>query len=161
MNLWRDVLKAHTIHMFPEMVPSESFQQLWKVSRFRGRLTAVVVDEAHCIEERGEDDPVGFLRLHQILLLVSLSNPVIGYPTAGSYVVASIYSMNFPCCRASAPATISTIADTSAADPSGSFFVGFSSAAQYCFIVEIDEGRFYPYLLARGSLLNVSTYPGY
>ncbi|KAF5329335.1 hypothetical protein D9619_009479 [Psilocybe cf. subviscida] len=42
--------------MSPEMVLSESFQKLWKDSRFRKRLTAVIIDEAHCIADWGDDD---------------------------------------------------------------------------------------------------------
>lgn len=38
------------------MVLSDSFSKLWKDSAFRRRLTAVVVDEAHCIDEWGGDD---------------------------------------------------------------------------------------------------------
>jgi superfamily II DNA helicase RecQ len=38
------------------MVLSESFSKLWKDSQFRTRLTAVIVDEAHCIDEWGGDD---------------------------------------------------------------------------------------------------------
>lgn len=42
--------------MSPEMALSESFYKLWKDSNFRKRLTAVVINEAHCIDEWGDDD---------------------------------------------------------------------------------------------------------
>jgi superfamily II DNA helicase RecQ len=44
---------AQLAYMSPEMVLSPSFQRLWKDANFRSRLTALVVDEAHCIEEWG------------------------------------------------------------------------------------------------------------
>ncbi|PPR05241.1 LOW QUALITY PROTEIN: hypothetical protein CVT26_012391 [Gymnopilus dilepis] len=42
------------VHMSPEMALAESFHKLWKDSRFRSRLTAVVVDETHCIDKLGK-----------------------------------------------------------------------------------------------------------
>jgi len=47
---------AQLAYMSPEMVLSTSFQRLWKDSNFRGCLTALVIDEAHCIEEWGGID---------------------------------------------------------------------------------------------------------
>lgn len=44
------------VYMSPEMVLSEGFSKLWKDSQFRTRLTAIVVDEAHCIDEWGGED---------------------------------------------------------------------------------------------------------
>jgi len=44
------------VYMSPEMALAPSFQKLWKDSRFRTRLTAIVVDEAHCIAEWGGED---------------------------------------------------------------------------------------------------------
>ncbi|KAJ7600882.1 hypothetical protein C8J56DRAFT_768845 [Mycena floridula] len=37
------------------MALSDSFSSLWKDPKFRRRLTAMVVDEAHCIDEWGSD----------------------------------------------------------------------------------------------------------
>jgi len=55
-NLWKEVRStAAMVYMSPEMSLSDSFQKLWKDSRFRKRLTAVIVDEAHCIDEWGDD----------------------------------------------------------------------------------------------------------
>ena len=44
------------VYVSPEMALSESFYKLWKGSNFRKQLTAVVVDEAHCIDEWGDDN---------------------------------------------------------------------------------------------------------
>ncbi|PPR03710.1 hypothetical protein CVT26_006118, partial [Gymnopilus dilepis] len=56
-HLWKDIrTTAAMVYMSPEMALAESFHKLWKDSRFRNRLTAVVVDEAHCIDEWGGDD---------------------------------------------------------------------------------------------------------
>ncbi len=44
------------VYLSPEMALSMSFQKLWKDVKFRHRLTAIVVDEAHCIDEWGGDD---------------------------------------------------------------------------------------------------------
>ena len=44
------------VYISPEMALSESFYKLWKGSNFRKRLTAVIVDEAHCIDEWGDDN---------------------------------------------------------------------------------------------------------
>jgi superfamily II DNA helicase RecQ len=38
------------------MALSDSFRNLWKEASFRKRVTAVVIDEAHCIDEWGGDD---------------------------------------------------------------------------------------------------------
>jgi superfamily II DNA helicase RecQ len=38
------------------MALSDSFQNLWKEASFRKRVTALVIDEAHCIDEWGGDD---------------------------------------------------------------------------------------------------------
>lgn len=38
------------------MALSNSFRNLWKEATFRKRVTAVIIDEAHCIDEWGGDD---------------------------------------------------------------------------------------------------------
>ena len=42
--------------MSPEMALSDSFQKLWKESQLHNQLTAVVINEAHCIDKWGNDD---------------------------------------------------------------------------------------------------------
>lgn len=56
-GLWaRAKSNAALIYCSPEMALSSSFAKLWTDIKFRGRVTAVIVDEAHCIEEWGDDD---------------------------------------------------------------------------------------------------------
>lgn len=38
------------------MALSASFNNLWTDTNFRGRVQAVIVDEAHCIDEWGGDE---------------------------------------------------------------------------------------------------------
>lgn len=44
------------VYMSPEMALAPSFQKLWKYSCFWMWITAIVVDEAHCIAEWGSED---------------------------------------------------------------------------------------------------------
>ncbi|KAJ3543662.1 hypothetical protein NMY22_g3064 [Coprinellus aureogranulatus] len=56
-SLWDQARRtAALVYISPEMALSESFAKLWKDAKFRSRLTAVVVDEAHCVDEWGTDD---------------------------------------------------------------------------------------------------------
>jgi superfamily II DNA helicase RecQ len=49
-GLWKHArTSAAMVYMSPEMALAPSFQKLWKDSRFRTHLTAIVVDEARCI----------------------------------------------------------------------------------------------------------------
>jgi len=55
--LWARLrISASLVYMSPEMAQSPSFQKLWLDARFRTRLTALLVDEAHCIDEWGDDE---------------------------------------------------------------------------------------------------------
>ncbi|KAJ3521709.1 hypothetical protein NMY22_g12202 [Coprinellus aureogranulatus] len=56
-GLWeRAKTKASIIYCSPEMALAPRFLKLWTDVNFRKRLTAVIVDEAHCIEDWGGDD---------------------------------------------------------------------------------------------------------
>lgn len=56
-GLWATArTKATITYLSPEMALSNSFAKLWKDATYRKRLTAVIVDEAHCIEDWGADD---------------------------------------------------------------------------------------------------------
>ncbi|KII84369.1 hypothetical protein PLICRDRAFT_118086, partial [Plicaturopsis crispa FD-325 SS-3] len=56
-GLWKDLrTDAQLAYISPEMARSDSFTKLWKDPKFRGRLTAMVTDEAHCVDEWGGDE---------------------------------------------------------------------------------------------------------
>ncbi|KAH7905107.1 P-loop containing nucleoside triphosphate hydrolase protein [Hygrophoropsis aurantiaca] len=47
--------KDHLYYVSPEMALGDSFAALWQDANFRARVQAVIVDEAHCIVEWGDD----------------------------------------------------------------------------------------------------------
>lgn len=56
-KVWEAARKtAQLLYLSPEMSLSDGFTKLWKDGSFRRRLAAVVVDEAHCVDEWGGDD---------------------------------------------------------------------------------------------------------
>ncbi|THU94443.1 hypothetical protein K435DRAFT_966836 [Dendrothele bispora CBS 962.96] len=57
-KLWEQLrTTAQIVYLSPEMVLSDTFQnKVWKGTQIHRRLGAVSVDEAHCIDEWGEDD---------------------------------------------------------------------------------------------------------
>jgi superfamily II DNA helicase RecQ len=55
-SLWKTPrTNAQLVYISPEMALSDSFTKLWKDTGFRKRLQVIVVDEAHCIDEWGEE----------------------------------------------------------------------------------------------------------
>jgi len=55
-SLWKAArTSAQLVYIPPEMALSNSFSKLWKDANFQKRLQAIVVDEAHCIDEWGEE----------------------------------------------------------------------------------------------------------
>ena len=66
------------VYMSPEMVLSESFLKLWKNSHFRTRLTAIVVDEAHCVDEwGGEDFRPEYCQLERLRIYTGQEVPIV------------------------------------------------------------------------------------
>lgn len=56
-SIWKAArTTAQLIYISPEMALSDSFTKLWKDSRFRGKLQAIFVDEAHCVDEWSGDE---------------------------------------------------------------------------------------------------------
>lgn len=51
-TVWKKAEKsAQLVYISPEMALSDSFGRLWMDSKFRRRVNALIVDEAHCIDE--------------------------------------------------------------------------------------------------------------
>ena len=57
-STWEHIrTSANLVYMSPEISCSALFtQKLWKDAKFRKRVATFIVDEAHCINEWGEDD---------------------------------------------------------------------------------------------------------
>jgi len=56
-DIWKRArTTAAMAYLSPEMAFSPSFQNLWKDTKFRSRITAIIIDEAHCVDEWGGED---------------------------------------------------------------------------------------------------------
>lgn len=77
--LWKSARTSSAmVYMSPEMVLSESFLKLWKDSRFRTRLTVIVVDEAHCVDEwGGEDFRPQYRQLERLRIFTGQEVPIV------------------------------------------------------------------------------------
>ncbi|KAI0061126.1 P-loop containing nucleoside triphosphate hydrolase protein [Artomyces pyxidatus] len=55
-DLWKKLRQCehHLYYVSPEMALSDGFVNLWQSAAFRSRIQALIVDEAHCIEEWGD-----------------------------------------------------------------------------------------------------------
>ncbi|KAJ7847580.1 hypothetical protein B0H14DRAFT_3675401 [Mycena olivaceomarginata] len=66
-TVWKKVEKsAQLVYISPEMALSDRFGKLWMAPKFRGRVNALIVDEAHCIDEWGEDFRPIYRQLHRL-----------------------------------------------------------------------------------------------
>lgn len=67
LGIWKSArLTAQVIYVSPEMALSNSFAKLWTDATFRRRVQALIVDEAHCIEEWGEEFRPLYRELHRL-----------------------------------------------------------------------------------------------
>ncbi|KZT74241.1 hypothetical protein DAEQUDRAFT_807906 [Daedalea quercina L-15889] len=48
--------RAQMMYISPEMALSDSFTKLWKDGAFRECLEAMIINDAHCVDEWGTDD---------------------------------------------------------------------------------------------------------
>ena len=71
--------RAQLVYLSPEMALSDSFaKRLWKDPKFRKRLAAIIVDEAHCIDEWGGDDfRPSYRQLHQLRVFTGMEVPMV------------------------------------------------------------------------------------
>ncbi|KAL1686921.1 P-loop containing nucleoside triphosphate hydrolase protein, partial [Schizophyllum commune] len=79
-KVWEDARKrAQLVYLSPEMALSDSFaKRLWKDPKFRKRLAAIIVDEAHCIDEWGGDDfRPSYRQLHQLRVFTGMEVPMV------------------------------------------------------------------------------------
>ncbi|KAJ7775042.1 P-loop containing nucleoside triphosphate hydrolase protein [Mycena metata] len=66
-TVWKKVEKsAQLVYISPEMALSDRFGKLWMAPKFRGRVNALIVDEAHCIDEWGEEFRPMYRQLHRL-----------------------------------------------------------------------------------------------
>ncbi|KAJ7716482.1 P-loop containing nucleoside triphosphate hydrolase protein [Mycena maculata] len=65
--VWKTAEKtAQLVYISPEMALSDRFGKLWTDAKFRGRVQALIVDEAHCIDEWGEEFRPLYKQLHRL-----------------------------------------------------------------------------------------------
>ncbi|KAF8198718.1 P-loop containing nucleoside triphosphate hydrolase protein [Mycena galopus ATCC 62051] len=57
---------AQLVYISPEMALSDRFGRLWIDGKFRARVNALIVDEAHCIDEWGEEFRPVYRQLHRL-----------------------------------------------------------------------------------------------
>ncbi|KAJ7145302.1 P-loop containing nucleoside triphosphate hydrolase protein [Mycena crocata] len=66
-GLWKQArTTAQLVYISPEMACSDSFFRLWKDAKFRTRITAMIVDEAHCIHEWGDEFRTEYKKLDML-----------------------------------------------------------------------------------------------
>jgi superfamily II DNA helicase RecQ len=66
-TVWKTAQKtAQLVYISPEMALSDHFGKLWTDIKFRSRVQALIVDEAHCIDEWGEEFCPMYKQLHRI-----------------------------------------------------------------------------------------------
>ncbi|KAJ7690513.1 P-loop containing nucleoside triphosphate hydrolase protein, partial [Mycena rosella] len=67
LAVWRKAEKsAQLVYISPEMALSDRFGRLWMDAKFRARVNALIVNEAHCIDEWGEEFRPLYRQLHRL-----------------------------------------------------------------------------------------------
>ncbi|KAJ7728443.1 P-loop containing nucleoside triphosphate hydrolase protein [Mycena maculata] len=77
-TVWKKAEKsAQLVYISPEMALSDSFGRLWMDLKFRRRVNALIVDEAHCIDEWGEEFRPKYRELHRLRNFTGLEVPFV------------------------------------------------------------------------------------
>ncbi|KAJ7240949.1 P-loop containing nucleoside triphosphate hydrolase protein [Mycena rebaudengoi] len=93
-NLWKEArTTAQLVYISPEMANSESFIKLWKNRRFRARITAVIVDEAHCIHDWGDEFRPEYKTLDMLRSYTGQEVPIVACTaTAATSIFSTIWT---------------------------------------------------------------------
>ncbi|KAF8184132.1 P-loop containing nucleoside triphosphate hydrolase protein [Mycena galopus ATCC 62051] len=79
-TVWRKAQKsAQLVYISPEMALSDRFGGLWMDARFRSRVNTLIVDEAHCIDEWGEEFRPMYRQLHRLRSYTGQEVPFVAY----------------------------------------------------------------------------------
>ncbi|KAJ7710311.1 P-loop containing nucleoside triphosphate hydrolase protein [Mycena metata] len=83
--LWKRArTSAQLVYISPEMACSDSFIRLWKDSKFRSRITAMIVDEAHCIHEWGDEFRPEYKKLEMLRSYTGQEVPIVACTATAS-----------------------------------------------------------------------------
>lgn len=74
--------RANLYYVSPEMALSSSFIQLWQDRKFRSRVQALVVDEAHCIVDWGDEFRKEYSGLAKLQDYIGQDTPVLAATAA-------------------------------------------------------------------------------
>jgi superfamily II DNA helicase RecQ len=78
-EIWASLRQGHAnlYYVSPEMALSSSFTGLWQDRTFRNRVQALVIDEAHCIVEWGDDFRPQYSGLAKLRDYIGQDTPII------------------------------------------------------------------------------------
>ncbi|TDL28995.1 P-loop containing nucleoside triphosphate hydrolase protein, partial [Rickenella mellea] len=86
-SIWADVMtgKYQLVYISPEMALSRSFEALWDNIKFREKISAIIVDEAHCADEWADEFREKYKELNRLRVYTGLEIPFCSFTaTAGS-----------------------------------------------------------------------------
>ncbi|KAJ7263905.1 P-loop containing nucleoside triphosphate hydrolase protein [Mycena rebaudengoi] len=67
ITVWKRAEKsAQLVYISPEMALSDQFGRLWTNQKFKDRVNALITDEAHCIDDWGEEFRPVYRQLHRL-----------------------------------------------------------------------------------------------